>query len=70
MRLWMDDDQRVLTDEQLLQPIAYKGSLEAAVADGNIHLVTADSTQTPSAAKPKPNNDGNRRTLADYLQEG
>ena len=69
MRLWMDDDLRMYTDDQLLQLIAYKGSLQAAAADSNITLVADGADQPHADSKSASNHDKNRRTLADYLRE-
>ena len=70
MRLWMDDDLRMYTDEQLLQFIAYKGSLQSAAADGNITLVTEGTELSNVDKESAPNLGKDRRTLADYLHEG
>lgn len=61
----MDSEGRLLTDEQLLRLIAYRGSLEETLAQGDVRLVSSlDERSTGS--RPK----GARRTLADYLGEG
>lgn len=71
MRLWVDTEHHMLTDEQLLRLIAYYGSLEEAATHGNIALI---SDSSPDARQ----NDGAcssqrrtipRRRLADYLED-
>ena len=65
MRMWMDPEGRLLTDEQLLRLIAYRGSLEDALAQGNIRLVSSLGERSADARPEK-----RRRKLADYLEEG
>lgn len=65
MRMWMDSEGRLLTDEQLLRLIAYRGSLEEALAQGNIRLVSS-LDERPTGSRPR----GACRKLADYLEEG
>lgn len=84
MRMWLDRDNRLLTDEQLLRLIAYRGSLEETLRkDGDIRLVTSPDEARSSSRKisaqadvSTPANSGQtpihvepRRTLADYLKE-
>lgn len=64
MRLWMDDQDRMLTDEQLLRQIAHHGSLAASLDHGNVRLV-ADEVARGSVLREKANVPD--RSLADYL---
>ena len=53
---------RLYTDEQLLRHIAHYGSLGAALAYGDIRLVS----ESPQLSRARP---GERPRLADYLEE-
>lgn len=62
VRFWEDGEGRLYTDEQLLRHIAHYGSLGAALAYGNIRLVS----ESPQLSRTRP---GERPRLADYLEE-
>lgn len=64
MRLWMDDQDRMLTDEQLLRQIAHHGSLKDSLAHGNVRLVAESGARE---AGPQQNAHIPERSLADYL---
>lgn len=65
MRLWIDSHDRMMTDEQLLRYIAHFGSLDKALSEGDIHLVSdfAKTADPNSAYRGIPN-----RHLSDYLK--
>lgn len=65
MRMWIDQDKRLLTDEQLVRLIAYHGSLQDALTHGNIRLASESSEAERHDEPTQP-----RRRLADYLAEG
>lgn len=66
MRLWMDDEGTLLTDDQVLRTVATFGSLEAACEHSNIRLVEDETTNGKShpwqQSRPKTT-----RKLTDYL---
>ena len=64
MRLWEDAKGSVITDEQLVRYIAYRGSLSAALEAGDVLLIseTKEGPQRPSERPRTPS-----RRLADYL---
>lgn len=62
VRFWEDEEGRLYTDEQLLRHIAHYGSLGAALAYGDIRLVS----ESPQLSRARP---GERPRLADYLEE-
>lgn len=64
MRLWMDDQDRMLTDEQLLRQIAHYGSLKESLDHSDVRLV-ADG-EHPSVT-PRKIADAPQRSLKDYL---
>ena len=65
MRLWVDGEGRMLTDEQVLRQIAVFGSLSAACERGEIRLL---SNEVDAAAKAS---NGKKKTrLSDYLEAG
>ena len=64
MRLWMDDQNRMLTDEQLLRQIAHHGSLADSLDHGNVRLVADESGRS---SVPREKTSAPERSLADYL---
>lgn len=66
MRFWKDASGAIITDEQLVRAIAYRGSLSAALEDGDVTLVsdTSSASEADHVAsaphQPVPR-------LADYL---
>ena len=64
MRLWIDERERVLTDEQLLRRIAHCGSLGGALADGDVRLIAQPTTPRVLSRAVRP-----QRKLSDYLDE-
>ena len=64
MRFWMDDQDRMLTDEQLLRQIAHHGSLKSALDHGNVRLVADESVR---GTVPREKTSIPERSLADYL---
>ncbi len=84
MRMWIDRDGRLLTDEQLLRLVAYKGSLEEALKEkGDIRLVSSGGDRTSSTHELSSNEKpslraglskaeskvSSHRKLVDYLKE-
>lgn len=64
MRFWEDAKGSVITDEQLVRYIAYRGSLSAALEAGDVRLIGDAKAERICAAEPsKPS----RRRLSDYL---
>lgn len=84
MRLWLDTENRLLTDDQLLRLIAYHGSLEDTLqAGGNIRLISStegistsedisttreDSTLRKSGSQSQDSNKPARK-LSDFLAQ-
>lgn len=64
MRLWMDDQDRMLTDEQLLRQIAHYGSLKESLDHSNVRLIAGSEHTT---AAPRNTADTPQRSLRDYL---
>lgn len=67
VRLWMDAENRMLTDEQLVRHIAHYGSLDVAASHGDIRLVS--SHEHPDESQPKKERTARQRRLADYISE-
>ena len=64
MRLWEDSKGAVITDEQLLRYIAYRGSLAAALEAGDVRLVSDEKNEPGrSVAQKAPR----ERRLSEYL---
>ena len=66
MRIWLNKDGSMLTDEQLLRHIAAFGSLSAACERGDIRLLPKDEERVPikfASHEGKPR-------LSDYLKVG
>ena len=71
MRIWVDKDGSMLTDEQLLRHITAFGSLSAACKRGDIRLLS-QSGERKGHSRPTAtpaNRKGNPR-LSDYLEAG
>ena len=65
MRLWEDAKGAVITDEQLLRYIAYRGSLSEALEAGDVRLVS-DAKESPSQST-EIRRPGRSRSLSEYL---
>lgn len=68
MRLWIDGEGTLLTDEQVLRALAALGSLEGALSHGNIRLVEGEKGGDSSCGGPQ-GRPAPRRKLADYLSD-
>lgn len=66
MRIWLDKDGDMLTDEQLLRHIATFGSLSAACERGDIRLLP----KSEDCASAKPASREGKPRLSDYLKVG
>lgn len=64
MRLWEDAKGSVITDEQLVRYIAYRGSLSAALEAGDVRLISETKDERPRSADPSKRS---LRRLTDYL---
>lgn len=62
--MWIDSENALLTDEQVLRRIAAFGSLESAVEHGNITLLSQGQPARTQQAAPSES-----RRLKDYLRE-
>lgn len=71
MRQWIDSNNRLMTDEQLLRHIAHFGSLDKALKHGDISIISETSTDKTKSSDASFNHDKekNVRALADYLKE-
>lgn len=74
MRLWMNDSNAVLTDEQVIRVIATFGSLTEAAQHGNIRLISTNDNNNDRHNGPEAetNTCHTQRTiphLAEYLSE-
>lgn len=72
MRLWMNDSNTVLTDEQVIRVIATFGNLTEAAQHGNIRLIsTSDNNNDKhNGSEAEANTCHTQRTiphLAEYL---
>lgn len=63
MRVWMNSDGHMLTDEQLLRHIAAFGSLSAACEQGDVKLLSKEAETAPKTA-----GGGQKPRLSDYLK--
>lgn len=64
MRLWQDDKGAIITDEQLLRYIAYRGSLSDALEAGDVRLTNDDDEHREVRKRPAK---GENARLSDYL---
>lgn len=64
VRLWEDAKGSVITDEQLVRYIAYRGSLSAALEAGDVRLISEMKEERQRSADPSKRS---LQRLADYL---
>lgn len=74
MRLWMDSNNTVLTDEQAIRAIATFGSLAEAAQHENIRLISAGDDEgnghnSRDADANTRRAQGTKPRLAEYLSE-
>lgn len=69
MRFWVDSDDAILTDDQVLNYVAAFGSLEDASAHGDIRLMADSPSQDARISRDGELNAARRMKFKDYLAE-